>query len=112
MSTRKTHDLEGMVNRREAVSKILQEESDYNTFIATKFRKPASVVVPMTAARSGGDLPISSGRDPENMRLFKAATVATPLNLPPLKVKPLRKPKRKDPTSRRAELSTMSRDEF
>jgi hypothetical protein len=89
-------DISVLTNRQQGLRNALLGDGDYNKFIAKKFKKPSDMVVSMSATISGGsDIPVPGlgvvSRDVENLMRYRVATVATPLNLPPLKVTPLRR---------------------
>ena len=110
------HDLEVLDKRKHAVEGLIAGEGDYDRFVARKFRKSAEVVLPKTVTMSGGaDIPVAgrgheSKVDTKEVNEFRAKTIATPLMLPPLKVKRLRRKRRKmtldddPPTRRRSEF--------
>jgi hypothetical protein len=91
----KEHEIEVLTNRMHAVRQVLEDEGNYNNFVARKFRKPADIIVAMSVTANGAaDLPPDgqqgTAKERETLRRFREATVATPLNLPPLKVKALK----------------------
>lgn len=98
-------DMEVYKNRLQALENVYAEESDYNKFVARKFKKSADFVLPMTCTLDGGsDIPPSGKsrvvtRDTENIMKVRAANVASPLKLPPLKFKKMKKPKKKNSSS-------------
>jgi hypothetical protein len=108
LRVRQAQGTEVVTNRQIAVNNMLQEEGDYARFMARKFKKPPGVVVPMSVALGpNADLPVPKlntvSREAETMMHVRAASVATPLNLPPLKAKPVRKSKVGKGTSRRGD---------
>jgi hypothetical protein len=91
----KEREIEVLTNRMHAVRQVLEDEGNYDNFVARKFRKPADIIVAMSVTANGAaDLPPDgqqgTAKERENLRRFREATVATPLNLPPLKVKALK----------------------
>jgi hypothetical protein len=99
LARRKREDMDRLTNRQTSVQNVLEDEGTFGNFIARKFKKPDDFIVSMMVAQGGGDdIPLAKraiiSRDAENYRRFRESSVATPLNLPPLKVKPVKKGKK------------------
>jgi hypothetical protein len=95
----KEREIRVLTNRIQALRQVLDDEGNYDNFVARKFKKPADIVVAMSVTANGGmDLPPNgqqgTARERENLRRFREVSVATPLNLPPLSVKKTRKGRR------------------
>jgi hypothetical protein len=95
----KTEDMEKVMKRQTSLQMVIDDEDSYENFVARQCRKPADVIVPMAMAPGGGaDVPLAKqsivARDAENMRKFRQSAIASPLNLPPLKVKELKAKKK------------------
>ena len=97
----KAQELEVLDKRKHAVEGLIAGDGDFNRFVARKFRKSAEIVLPKTVTIAGGqDIPVAgqgheSKIDTKDFHDFRAKTIATPLALPPLKVKRVRRRRRK-----------------
>lgn len=90
--------LERLKKRQAILEKQIAEDKNIENFAAKTFKRSASTVLPTTVTISGGQemKPNTKGaiRDVESMNNFKATPVTSPLPLPPLAVKRLKRPKK------------------
>jgi hypothetical protein len=107
-SSAQSRAIEVLAKRHRAVELLMADEGDFNNFIRKRFRKPAEQICSMTVAINGTpDIPVPGpergfSRDLEGFQRFRQASVASPLPIPPLKIKKARKSKigRRRPQSR------------
>lgn len=89
-----------ILQKRKAILEIqLEDESNIDNFVAKKFRKDKSTVIPMSIFINGSDELVSdnsgTARDVENLNSFIATPITSPLSLPPLTISQLKKQKKK-----------------
>lgn len=89
-----------ILQKRKAVLEIqLEDESSIDNFVAKKFRKDKSTVIPMSIILNGSDELNSNtpetARDVENLNNFIATPITSPLPLPPLTISQLKTKKKK-----------------
>ncbi|OHT11204.1 hypothetical protein TRFO_01139 [Tritrichomonas foetus] len=93
-------ELEKLHKRQVILENLLEEEADIDKFVAKRFKKASGTVLPMSVTLNGGTSlsPKKNGtsRDVSNMVNFVQTPIASPLPLPPLTVKKLKKPKKDD----------------
>ncbi|EAY16958.1 hypothetical protein TVAG_280740 [Trichomonas vaginalis G3] len=92
--TKQKEESIGIIKRRIATyERIINDDKDIDKFCARKFKRNADVVVPMTVTANGGDDIPTNGKvraTPINLNgimSFREAPVASPLQLPTLKIK-------------------------
>lgn len=98
-----------ILQKRKAILEIqLEDESSIDNFVAKKFRKDKSAVIPMSIVISGNDelIPAKPGtsRDVENLNNFIATPITSPLPLPPLAVKQLKKQKKNSDSKKKSTI--------
>ena len=102
-------EFEKLQKRKNLLEGLITEEGDMNNFAARKFKKSSNVVLPSNITVKGGvglpPNPEKMTRDVSNMVNFRQSPVATPLQLPPLTVKKLKR-KKKQKAEKKKKKST------
>lgn len=92
-------NLEVLQKRKSVLEIQMADESNIDNFIAKKFKKDKSNVLPISVALTISDelVPTSPGtaRDVGNLNNFIAKPITSPLPLPPLTISQLKKQKKK-----------------
>lgn len=101
LNEKESNEMEKLNRRLAATTMNLNEEKNFDYFIAKRFRKSSSDIMPATcyvSHETGIDLPaLSLGHSTppgfDRMKEIRSKSVVTPLPLPPLKAKKFKVPK-------------------
>jgi hypothetical protein len=94
--------------RVDVIRIMIDEDQDIEAFVARKFKKPMSFVLPLTCTLEGGeDIPLCGGTrigGSRKMHAFRETTELTPLTLPKLKARPAKMPRAYVPPPKETEI--------